>query len=165
MNISIALILPEQVGKTIEEALRDHVEHMKSVVPSKRWSIPLVSFQTDTTTLEDFVQKKPPLRQQWVQTTKLLSIGEGAIKNELWVHIQQTPAIQEFQKSIAAYAEEHNMNDVRITPTPHIFLGEYEAQSALGIPDSPLNMSFGIQEVAIVQEDPYEILGNIAVTP
>lgn len=167
MNACIAIMPPEAAIQAIEDAMRPYMDRMASVVPKNRWYVPLVSIQEQEDRLRAFSAAPGPIHEQYTQTVKILSIGEGKDPLQLWAYLQTTPGILEFRKSIIAYLAENTIATIPDTKEfiPHIFLGAYEQVSTLGIPDSPIQITCPVQEIFLLHIDPYEVLGSIPVTP
>ncbi len=155
MSICIAIIPPAPAIKAIREAIQPYIPHMENVTPESSWHIGLV-FGSSVPSIE-------PLRQSFHQTLRVLSIGEGEERMQLWASVQHTPGLTALREETKI-----RINSVAydILPFhPHIYLGSFTKIPSFGIIDTPLSISFSIRELSILQTDPYEILGTIPLTP
>lgn len=145
--MKIAIIPPKQAIHAIKDALQPYSSQLSAAQPEHTWHIPLCTLE--------HMPGLMPIRHSFHQTLRLLSIGEGTDKMSLSVRVQQSPSLTSLIASLPTEA----------TPcVPEIFLGSFEQMPAFGILDAPLNITFSVRELAVIQTNPYEILGIIPVT-
>jgi 2'-5' RNA ligase len=158
MSICIAIIPPKAAIQAIRSAMHPYSKHLTNAELDTNWHIPLVT--------GDLAPITKPLRLPFHQTIRILSIGEGEEKMQLWARIQPTLGLTALQESLTARMKiSGGIVDDSIPFTPHIYLGSFEQTPPLGIIDTPLSITFSIPEAHILQTDPYEILGTIPLTP
>ena len=77
-----------------------------------------------------------------------------------------TRQVQELRKKVIAHVLSHRVPVLSENSfLPHIFLGAFSSMPPLGIIDTPVRISFPIREAALVQVSPYEIIGQVPLTP
>lgn len=148
MSIRIAIIPPKQVIDKIKDALLPYSASLSFQSNENTWHIPLSTLQ--------HMPSLTPIRHSFHQTLRILSIGEGQEKMSLSVRIQQSPSLTTLIASLPING---------IHSAPEIFLGSFEQVPAFGILDTPLTITFSVRELAVIQTDPYEIIGTIPITP
>ncbi|MDA1168823.1 MAG: hypothetical protein O3A36_00625 [bacterium] len=148
MSLRIAIIPPKQVIDKITDALLPYSASLSFQSNDNTWHIPLSTLQ--------HMPSLTPIRHSFHQTLRILSIGEGQDQMSLSVRIQQSPSLT------ALIASLPNKSTLCV---PEILLGSFEQVPAFGILDTPLTITFSVRELAVIQIDPYEIIGTIPITP
>lgn len=158
MNTCLAIVLPKQALAAIERALAPYAPYISTATDASSWYIPL-AFIPEHTAI-------PELKHPYVHIVTILSLGEGEVKGQLWARIQETAGLQNLRKKVIEHVLSHGIpvsSDNSFVP--HIYLGTFSSIPPLGITDTPVRISFPIREAALIQENPYEIIANIPLTP
>ncbi len=158
MNTCIAIVPPRQALSAIERAMEHYAPYISNGADTSSWYIPL-AFIPEHAAIS-------PLKHPYVQILTILSLGEGDVPGQLWARIQDTPGLQELRKKVIAHVLSHRIPVLSDNSfLPHIFLGAFSSMPPLGIIDTPVRISFPIREAALVQVSPYEIIGQVPLTP
>jgi 2'-5' RNA ligase len=171
MSVFIATKIPQESIIAIRDVMRSYQDVLVSSVPQEKWHITMLFLGDIELSKESLASLVEPLPQKFHPVIKVLSLGEGKARNQLWAYTQPNQLLDTIRITLIERAKNAGIEIPNPAEQyiPHIHVGTIdEHRQALAVPDAPATTSFSLRELVVFRSNPdalYEQLAIIPVTP
>jgi 2'-5' RNA ligase len=164
MNTFIAIMIPEGATQAIGDAVEQYKGVLATPIVNSMWHITLAFYGNRDFSSEEVETISAVIRQSFLPTVTILSIGKGVNEIQLWARVQSSQVLSDLHEIFLARGGVADTRDF----VPHINLGTLkDTSSTLGVPDAPVKTTFTVHEAMLLQSEngTYERIATIPLTP